>query len=327
MKTLVLTSLNAVNWIYRMAYLDNLRIQPMLVQRILYLSQAHYAALTNGRMFIPAVFVATHEGPVEPNLFQILMYGILESGITPQPPSQEGIDYLEVVWRKYGHHSAKHLLKLIVRDGVFSEVKDNTIITLDRMMWGYKHGPESGKVRLIQRYTQTGKVMVEKDWSALSQADIKNVVNHKEKTSQPNMTMAEMLALKIAKENMGQEPREAPDIVNHAHPRKGAPKNIKTAPQVSDQTKNNSATVLGQTVNELISDYMRNNQQNPHTQHDSDGSQTLSNLKSQTSQHTQKVVTGRWTPKKASKNAEIVRSNIKKNSAPDGGFNYGSDEF
>ena len=56
-------------WFEDAALKNNEPLQPQKMQRLLFISQAYYAVINNGRKLMPAVFVANELGPIEPNVF------------------------------------------------------------------------------------------------------------------------------------------------------------------------------------------------------------------------------------------------------------------
>ncbi len=119
----VRSTIDVILWLTITAAEQGINLQPLKLHRLLYLAQAHYAAKNAGQKLMPATFLATKYGPLEPT-----MYHLLEAGpppVTGRRPKPEIEDFLEVVLRKYGHHSAEFLEREIRKDGVFDVVFDN----------------------------------------------------------------------------------------------------------------------------------------------------------------------------------------------------------
>ena len=55
-------------WITDRALEDGEYLQPQKMQRLLYLSQAYYGALSRGQKLIPCIFVANPWGPLNPQV-------------------------------------------------------------------------------------------------------------------------------------------------------------------------------------------------------------------------------------------------------------------
>jgi len=69
--------------------------------------------LQGGAKLMPATFVATDDGPVEPTLFKAFARGKPSVDLTPIEELPRHI--LDSVWRQFGAHSADHLAKLTKR--------------------------------------------------------------------------------------------------------------------------------------------------------------------------------------------------------------------
>jgi len=105
-------------WFQNRAESASERLAPQKMQRLLYLSQAQYAALNQGRKLMPATFVVTEYGPLEPTI-----YHVFESG-PPQlkalAPSARVEFFLLIIWQRFGAHTAEELLEIIKSDGVYN---------------------------------------------------------------------------------------------------------------------------------------------------------------------------------------------------------------
>lgn len=90
------------------------------IHYLLYLTQAHYVAEHRGQKIMPATFLATEVGPVEPNIHQLFTGGrfVLEAN---DPPRQVE-DYLVEIWNRFGGKTLKQLEALVERDGAWRPV-------------------------------------------------------------------------------------------------------------------------------------------------------------------------------------------------------------
>lgn len=173
------TTLNLCVWLHYRAGLDGDILQPMKLQRLLYLSQAIYAAKTGGRRLVPATFLATDRGPIEPNIYQLYEHGAPTVGA--RRPGEELENFLEVIWRKYGHHNPDHLLRVISRDSAFYDTLQrfpSGEITIDAMATEYQKNTEGKRVE-INNYSQDGKML--KNWKP-RQVDKSQVINKSAKS-------------------------------------------------------------------------------------------------------------------------------------------------
>jgi uncharacterized phage-associated protein len=105
-------------WLQNRAQSAGERLAPQKLQRLLYLSQAQYAALNQGSKLMPATFVVTEYGPLEPTI-----YHVFESG-PPQlkalAPSARVEAFLLIIWQRFGTHTAEELFEIIKSDGVYN---------------------------------------------------------------------------------------------------------------------------------------------------------------------------------------------------------------
>ena len=106
-------------WMTDRALEDGEYLQPQKMQRLLYLSQAYYGALSRGQKLIPCVFVATILGPVEPTSWRI--FENERPHILPHPLSDEVKHFLDSIWRRFGSHSTDYLSKMLMKHPPFQE--------------------------------------------------------------------------------------------------------------------------------------------------------------------------------------------------------------
>ncbi len=95
-------------------------LPPQRLHYLLYLTHAHYAAEHRGRKIMPATFLATEVGPVEPNVHLLFDGGRLAVEATSPPGHVE--DYLAEIWSRYGTKSVQQLQSLVDRDGAWRGV-------------------------------------------------------------------------------------------------------------------------------------------------------------------------------------------------------------
>jgi len=105
--TAVETVLDVAFWFMDKARSEDVYLQPQKLQRLLYLSQGHYAQAYHGRKLMPAVFQVYQSGPVEPNTYRIMESGRPDIRAVGLPP--EVAKFLERLWLRYGHHGTDHL--------------------------------------------------------------------------------------------------------------------------------------------------------------------------------------------------------------------------
>ena len=127
-------------WFQNRAQSAGERLAPQKLQRLLYLSQAQYAALNKGRKPMPATFIVTEYGPLEPTIYQVF-----ESG-PPQlkalAPSARVETFLMIIWQRFGAHTADDLLEIIKSDGVYDATLEengrNAELAIDALAAAYQ---------------------------------------------------------------------------------------------------------------------------------------------------------------------------------------------
>ena len=140
------SSFDIAYWFIDRALDDNEYLQPQKLHRLMYLAQAYFAVAYQGRMLMPAVFVADPFGPIEPNVFRAcaLQRPPIEARALPQIITH----FLDGVWRRFGHHSAEFLSRQVNGHppyGAALAVGAGSEITLDAMVafYGKKQPPMS----------------------------------------------------------------------------------------------------------------------------------------------------------------------------------------
>ncbi len=95
-------------------------LSPRRIHYLLYLTQAHFVAEHRGQKIMPATFLATELGPVEPNIHQLFEGGrfVLEANDPPRAVE----DYLIEIWNRFGKKTVKQLEALVERDGAWRPV-------------------------------------------------------------------------------------------------------------------------------------------------------------------------------------------------------------
>ncbi len=98
-------------WFADTALNHNEYLQPQKLHRLMFLAQAYYAVLNKGKKLMPAVFVASDMGPVEPNLYAAFSKGRPDIDINLFMP-EDVEEFLDIVWRRFGHYSADRLSRM-----------------------------------------------------------------------------------------------------------------------------------------------------------------------------------------------------------------------
>ena len=104
-------ALDVALWFQDRARQENEHLQAQKLQRLMFVAHGKYALQFAGRKLMPATFVAKDVGPLEPNIMRFFEFG--PPNIPTQDPPAEVEEFLEHVWRKFGHYSANKLGELV----------------------------------------------------------------------------------------------------------------------------------------------------------------------------------------------------------------------
>mgnify|MGYP000276437100 CR=1 FL=1 len=117
------STFDVANWFVDYALNNNEYLQPAKLHRLLFLAQAYYAVANYGQRLMPSVFVVGEWGPVEPNVYRVFQAG--RPYIEPEPLSQEVEHFLQSVWRRFGHHSADRLNKVLSKHPPYKNARED----------------------------------------------------------------------------------------------------------------------------------------------------------------------------------------------------------
>ena len=115
--TVVESTFDVALWFQDRTRREDTYLQAQKLQRLLYLAQGYYSAMNYGRKLMPAVFVAQEMGPIEPNIFRVFEAGRPSMEVTAPPPVVE--NFLELMWRRFSHHSTEYLTTVIKSHDVY----------------------------------------------------------------------------------------------------------------------------------------------------------------------------------------------------------------
>lgn len=121
--TAVESGFEAAFWFLERALQDGEHLQPQKLQRILFLAQAYYGVAYNGTKLMPATFVASEEGPIEPTLYRAFSRG--KPVIDLSPVEEQARHLMDSVWRQFGALSADKLTKLVKRHPPYIQAFEN----------------------------------------------------------------------------------------------------------------------------------------------------------------------------------------------------------
>ena len=110
---------DVAEWFLDTALNDGEYLQPMKMQYLIYLAQGYYAAVTGGKRFVPAVFLATERGPVEPNSYRI--YGSQRPVLQYRSMPRGTQSFLQTIWARFGAYSPDYICRLISTHAPYAE--------------------------------------------------------------------------------------------------------------------------------------------------------------------------------------------------------------
>lgn len=157
-------------WFVDTALNNNEYLQPQKLHRLLFLAQGYYAVTHKGRKLMPSVFVASEMGPIEPGLYAAFSKGRPDIEFNLFLP--EGVEeFLDTIWRRFGHHSADRLTKMTKATPAYKEARQRGLrgeISIDAMHASFVRGEEMPAVNQIFRpkvmRSHTGRPVTVKAW-------------------------------------------------------------------------------------------------------------------------------------------------------------------
>lgn len=162
---------DAALWFIDHALNDNEYLQPQKLQRLLFLAQAYYAVIHEGRALFPGVFVAEEMGPVEPNVYAAFAKGRPDIEVDLFL-SAETEEFMAGVWRRFGPHSADRLNKIACETLAYEKARAQgrrSEITLDMMRKSFERDAGAPPPEMVMRpkkhMTQGGKLVTPKSWA------------------------------------------------------------------------------------------------------------------------------------------------------------------
>jgi len=140
MRPAIRSTFDIVAWFKSRATADETVLMPSALIKMLYLSQAIYAAENEGVKMMPATFLATDVGPIEPDLFLSLDYVTIDD---PVAPADNVEDVLLAVWDLLMKEEEEGLDRLINDDSALKAAKErarNSEVLVDEMAGAYPAG-------------------------------------------------------------------------------------------------------------------------------------------------------------------------------------------
>ena len=157
-------------WFTDMAFNENEFLQPQKLQRLLFLAQANYSIAFNGRLLMPAFFVADEMGPLEPNVFIAFSNGRPEIDARLFLP-HEVENFLDGIWRQFGQYSTDQLNKITMGSDAYKQAfkkGHRSEISLKAMRNSFSRAKSSSGANKNEMpkilKTQTGRPVSVKTW-------------------------------------------------------------------------------------------------------------------------------------------------------------------
>ncbi|MGB0682920.1 MAG: hypothetical protein ACPGOV_09440 [Magnetovibrionaceae bacterium] len=179
MATALKSAFDAALWFVDQALEHSEYLQPHKLQRLLFLGQAYYMVLYEGKLLMPAYFVADEIGPVEPNIFAAFVAG--RPNIEPDlflPDDAEQL--LNSVWRRFGHKQTNALNEITNDTAAYKKALKRghrAEILAQDMMMSFARGDAAPAADQLVRpklfRTQQGKPVQVKAWEPKRTARIR----------------------------------------------------------------------------------------------------------------------------------------------------------
>ena len=158
-------------WLADTALNSNEYLQPQKLQRMLFLCQAYFTVIHNGRKLMPATFVADEMGPIEPNIYQAFSRGRPNMEVTLfLDPDVEG--FMESIWSRFGNYSSERLTEMTKETLAFKQALRHgprSEISLESMMHSFIRANETPSVDQVVKpkimRSQTGKPVAVQAWN------------------------------------------------------------------------------------------------------------------------------------------------------------------
>ncbi len=146
MRPAIRSTFDIVAWFEERSSQGEKALNSPTLMKLLYLCQAVYASEHNMAKLMPATFLATDAGPIEPDLFIAMEHGV--SLDDPVSPADHVEEVLLAVWQSYADSSPEELEQVISEDTAIKSAKKkgrNSEILIDDMAGAYPGGVSAFK--------------------------------------------------------------------------------------------------------------------------------------------------------------------------------------
>jgi uncharacterized phage-associated protein len=140
MRPAIRSTFDVVGWLEQYASVAEIELHPDRIMKLLYLSQAVFAAENDAAKLMPATFLATDVGPIEPDLFLSLQYVNVTDKVEP---SEAVENVLRSIWDAYGSLGDDDLSLILDSDVAIQAAKKrgrNSEILVPEMAKAYPGG-------------------------------------------------------------------------------------------------------------------------------------------------------------------------------------------
>lgn len=170
MPTAVDSAFDIAFWFADTALNHDEYLQPQKLHRLMFIAQAYYAVATSGKKLMPATFVASEMGPIEPNVYTAFSKERPDMEVNMfLAPEVE--DFLRNIWSRFGHHSAERLTKMtkatLAYKKAFKRAR-RAEIPHDSMRLDFARAEETPAIDQVVKpkvaMTQSGKAVQVKAW-------------------------------------------------------------------------------------------------------------------------------------------------------------------
>jgi uncharacterized phage-associated protein len=157
-------------WFADTALNNNEYLQPQKLHRLMFLAQAYFAVAHSGKRLMPAVFVASEMGPIEPNTYAAFSKGRPDIETNLFLP-EEVESLLENIWRRFGHMSAERLTRMTKATPAYKQSVERgrrAVISLDAMRLSFVRAEDTPSLDQVVRpkvlRSHTGRPVTVKSW-------------------------------------------------------------------------------------------------------------------------------------------------------------------
>jgi len=144
MRPAIRSTFDIISWLEARSAQAEINLSAASLMKLLYLGQALYASDNKAAKLMPATFLATDVGPIVPDVFLAMEYGVAVSDPVEPAPAVEEV--LIAVWDSYASLSGTELDAILGADIAVKAAKErgrNSEILIEDMASAYPGGIEA----------------------------------------------------------------------------------------------------------------------------------------------------------------------------------------